>query len=199
MLNGCLHKLKQVLVMLLGDMAMYAYVIMYGNNTGEMVCCLVHAHLKDILGHLHTEWYVLEMVPAMMDIECGQIGRFLIDVHAPEAILSIQLPQAGSCTELIRELIKNRGFIMFSHNGLLRSFGLRHMPSVPLGLWGYVRHDTHSVGWETEAIAPLVTMSVRVHSICSWYCMGTFFWACWTGGTEGSVLMVYVADMLPIL
>ena len=46
---------------------------------------------------------------------------------------------------------------------------------------------------------PLSTMSLRVHSICSWYSMGTFLWACWTGRMEGSILMVYVPDMLPIV
>ena len=70
------------------------------------------------------------------------------------------------------------------------------MCSVPLGLWRYVRDDTHLVGQEIRAIKLLVTMSSRVHLICSWYSMGTLLQACWRGGTEGSVLMVY-ADRIP--
>ena len=70
------------------------------------------------------------------------------------------------------------------------------MHKVPSGLWGYVRDDTHSVDWETEAITPCSTMSSKVHLICSWYSVGTFCLACWTGRKEGSVLMVYVPDML---
>ena len=35
------------------------------------------------------------------------------------------------------------------------------MCKVPSGSWGYVRDDTHSVGWETGAITPLSTMSLR--------------------------------------
>ena len=68
-------------------MAVYTYIIMNGNNTSEMVCFLVHAHLKDILGHLQTKWHVQEAVTAMMGIEHGQVGRFLIKVFSPEASL----------------------------------------------------------------------------------------------------------------
>ena len=95
-LFGCLHKLKQVLVMLLGGMAIYAYIIMNGNNANGRVCYLVHAHLKDVLGHLQTEWHVQEVVPAMVGIECGQVGRLLIKVYAPEPIPFVQLTEAGS-------------------------------------------------------------------------------------------------------
>ena len=57
---------------------------------------------------------------------------------------------------------------------LLRSFGLRHMHSVPSGLWGYVRDDTHLAGWETGTITPLLTMSLRMCLIHSQFSMGTF-------------------------
>ena len=86
---GCLHELEQVSVMPLRGMAVYTYIIMYGDYAREMVCCLVHAHLKDILGHLQTKWHVQEAIPAMMGIEHGQVGRFLIKVFSPEAFLSI--------------------------------------------------------------------------------------------------------------
>ena len=64
--------------MLLGGMAMYAYIIMYCNNAEETVCCLANMHLKDAFGHLQTEWHTQEMVPAMTAIECGEVERFLI-------------------------------------------------------------------------------------------------------------------------
>ena len=48
-------------------------------------------------------------------------------------------------------------------------------------------------------LTPLATMSLSVHSICSKYSMGTFCQACCTGGTEGSVLMVLVPGMLPMV
>ena len=117
MLFGCLNKLKQVSVMLLGSVAIYAYIVMNGNNAMETVCCQVHVHLKDILGHLQTEWHAQEAVPAMMGIECGQVGRFLITMYAPEAILSAQLTEAGSTTMLMRDLIKGRGFIILLQSG----------------------------------------------------------------------------------
>ena len=98
--------------MLFRDTAVYAYIIMNGNNPGEMVCCLVHAHLKDILGHLQTEWHVEEVVPAMVGVEHGQLGRLLIEVYAPEAILCFQLAEAGSTTLSMRDLMKGRGFVM---------------------------------------------------------------------------------------
>ena len=52
MLFDCIHQLEEVLVMLLRGMTIDAYIVMYGNNARETVCCLVHSHLKDILGHL---------------------------------------------------------------------------------------------------------------------------------------------------
>ena len=111
-------------VMLLRGMTIYTYIVMNGNNAGEMVCCLVHAHLKDVLGHLQIKWHAQEMVPAMMGSEHGQVGRF---------------------------------------------------------------------------ITSSVTISYGVHSICSWYSMGTFLLVCWIGGMEGLVLMVYVPDMVSIV
>ena len=42
--------------------------------------------------------------------------------------------------------------------------------------------DTHLVDQETGAMSPLATMSLRVHSICSQYSMGTFHQVCCTGG-----------------
>ena len=38
--------------MLLRGTTIDAYIVMYGDNAREMVCYLVHSHLKDILGHL---------------------------------------------------------------------------------------------------------------------------------------------------
>ena len=64
---------------------------------------------------------------------------------------------------------------------------------------GVHQDETHLVGLETEAIAPLLTISSRVHSLCSQYCMGTFYQVCWTGRMEGSVLMVYILNMLPMV
>ena len=62
--------------MVLGGTAIDAYIIVYCNNAGETVCCLVHLHLKDILGHPKTEGHMQKPVSAMMCIESGQIQRF---------------------------------------------------------------------------------------------------------------------------
>ena len=59
--------------------------------------------------------------------------------------------------------------------------------------------DTHSVGQETSMMTPLVTMSSSVFLICSQYSLGTLHQACYTGRMLGSVLMVYVPDMLPMV
>ena len=77
--------------MLLRGTAIYAYIVMNGVNAPEMVCYLVHAHLKDTLGHLQAKWHVQEPVPAMVIVECGQVGGPLIEVYAPEAVLCISL------------------------------------------------------------------------------------------------------------
>ena len=82
--------------MLLGGMVTDAYIVMYCDYASEMVCCLVHTHLKDVFGHLQTKWHMQELVPAMIVIKGGQVRRLLIEVNTPEATLSIQLTEAGS-------------------------------------------------------------------------------------------------------
>ena len=72
-LLGCLYQLEKVSVMVLGGTAIDAYIIMYHDYAGEMLCCLVHLHLKDVLGHFQPERHMQEPVSAMMGIECGQI------------------------------------------------------------------------------------------------------------------------------
>ena len=103
----------------------------------------------------------------------------------------------------MRDLIKGRAFLILSHYGHVKvpmvELWLRHMHKVPSGSLGYVRDDTHSIGWETGATAPLLTISLRVCSVCSWYSMDTFHCECWTGRMEGSVLMVCILDMLPVV
>ena len=47
-----LHELHQVLVMLLRDLPIDAYIIMDHDDAGETVCHLVHAHLEHVLKHL---------------------------------------------------------------------------------------------------------------------------------------------------
>ena len=59
--------------MLFWGIAIDTYIIVYHNYAREMVCCLVHLHLKDVLGHLQDKWYMLESVSAMMGIKGGQI------------------------------------------------------------------------------------------------------------------------------
>ena len=48
-------------------------------------------------------------------------------------------------------------------------------------------------------MTPLLTMSLRVCSICSQNAMGTFCWACCPGGMEGSVLNGIGPGMLPMV
>ena len=57
--------------MLLRGMTVDAYIIINGDNTGEMVHCLVHAYLKDVLRHLQADGHVQEPVPATVSVECG--------------------------------------------------------------------------------------------------------------------------------
>ena len=71
MLFGCLHQLKEVSVMVLRGTAVDAYIIMNGNYAWEMVCCLVHSHLKGILGNFQSEWHMQEPVTTTMHVEGG--------------------------------------------------------------------------------------------------------------------------------
>ena len=73
MFLGCLHQLEEVSVMLLRRMTINTYIIMYGDNAGEMVCCLVHSHLIGVLEHLQIKWHTQVPASAIMYIESGQI------------------------------------------------------------------------------------------------------------------------------
>ena len=79
-----------------------------------------HSHLKDVLGHLQTKWHAQEPVPATVGIKHGQVGRSIIKLYAPEAVFSIQLAEAGSTSEQMRDLIEHRGIIMLSNNALIK-------------------------------------------------------------------------------
>ena len=59
--------------MVLRDISVDEYIFMYHDYAREMVCCLVHSHLKDVLGHFHLKRHMQEPVYAMKGIECGQI------------------------------------------------------------------------------------------------------------------------------
>ena len=98
-LGCCLHELQEAPVMFLRSVVVDAYIIMNGDNTREMVHYLVYVHLKNILGHLQAKRHAQEPVPVIMCVKCGQVGRLLIKVDAPEAIPSIQLAEACSITE----------------------------------------------------------------------------------------------------
>ena len=50
----------------------------------------------------------------------GQVGRLLIEVDAPEAVLSIQLAEACSTIELMRNLLKSWGLVVLSNHGLVQ-------------------------------------------------------------------------------
>ena len=58
-----------------------------------------------------------------------------------------------------------------------------------------VGQGRYSVGWVTGVISLRVSMLSRVFSIWLWYSVGTFCQACWTGGMDGSVQIVYVLGM----
>ena len=106
--------------MFFGSAAVDAYIIMDGNNAREKVCYLVHAHLKDILGHLQAKRHAQEPIPDTMCVEGGQVGGFLIEVDAPEPILSVQLTETCSPIEPMRNFLKGWGLLVLSNCGLLQ-------------------------------------------------------------------------------
>ena len=38
-----------------------------------MAWCLVHLHLKDVLGHLQPEWHMQKPIPTMMHFENDEV------------------------------------------------------------------------------------------------------------------------------
>ena len=63
----------------------------------------------------------------------------------------------------MRDLVKGRGFVVPSHYGLVEVLRAKSYARwYHQGLWGYVRDDTHSLCWETGALTPLSTISLKV-------------------------------------
>ena len=59
--------------------------------------------------------------------------------------------------------------------------------------------ETHSVDWVTRGITWRSASSWSGFTICFLYLIGTLCLACWAGCMLGSVKMVYVPGMLPIV
>ena len=53
-----------------------------------------------------------------------------------KTVLSTQLTEAGSTTESMRDLIKGRGFIMLSHNGLVKVLWVKANAKCTIGSMG---------------------------------------------------------------
>ena len=70
---------------------------------------------------------------------------------------------------------------------------------VPSDILRYVSEETDSVGSVTGVMIPWSTMCWMAFSISSLAPIGTFLWACCTGGIEGSKCMVYSPGMYPIV
>ena len=68
-----LHELDEVLVMVLGGMAVDTDVIMDGYDAWKLVSDLVHAHLEDVLAHLEAKGHVQGLVPSLVGCEGGQV------------------------------------------------------------------------------------------------------------------------------
>ena len=71
--------------------AVDAYIVFNGDNAREKVCYLVHAYLKDVLGHLQADRHAQELVPAMMCVKSGQVGRLLKPSFASSLLKHVAL------------------------------------------------------------------------------------------------------------
>ena len=83
---------------------------------------------------------------------------------------------------------------------LLRSLGSRHMQRDPLGFWGYIREDTHSIGSVTGVLICWSTISCweffnSLSTIKGDLSSSMLNWR----GTEGSRQIVYAPGILPIV
>ena len=61
-----------------------------------------------------------ELVPSMICVKSGQVGRLLIEVDAPESILSINLTEACITVEPMRDLLKGWGLVVLLNHGLVQ-------------------------------------------------------------------------------
>ena len=89
-LHSSLYELDKVPVVPFWGLAVDVYVIMDGNDTGEMVSYLVHLHLEDVLAHLHSEMHAQELILPFVGLECCKVGVLLIQVYNQKAVLSFE-------------------------------------------------------------------------------------------------------------
>ena len=71
-----------------------------------------------------------------MCVKGGQVGRLPMKVDAPEAILSIQLAEACSTIEPMRNLLKSWGLVVLLNYGLVQVLGMRQIHREPSALEG---------------------------------------------------------------
>ena len=110
-------------------------------------------------------------------------------MDTPEAILGIQLAEAGCTTEAMRTLIKGQGLVVLLNNGLIQVLMVKADMEGCIGPAG-VKEVTHLAGLVTRAMTLSTTMSSRVFSVWLQYSKGTIFQACWIGGIDRSVQMI---------
>ena len=103
----------------------------------------------------------------------------LIEVDTPEAILSTQLTETSSTVEAVRNLFWCWGRVILLNYGLVLVLRVKADMKGTISFTGVCKRRHHMVGKELDTITPFA-MSLRVHSICSWYTMGTFLLECWT-------------------
>ena len=82
---------------------------------------------------------------------------------------------------------------------LFKLWGSKQGQIVPSDFLGYLSDETHSVGSVTGAIIPLLTIFCSAFSISSLASIRTFVWACCTGGTDESTLIVNCPGIFPVV
>ena len=72
----------------------------------------------------------------MVHAEGSQVWGFLIKLDAPEAFFGIQLAEVCCMTEVMRNLIKGRGFIVLLYDGLIQVLRVKAYAEGSIGLTG---------------------------------------------------------------
>ena len=118
------------------------YIIMYGQYSWALGYDVIHSHLKDILAHFESKWYIKKCV------ECCEEWSCLCQVHSEEGLVAIHLRIFGCSAPVSTWAISSRvGALWFSRMmALLKSFGSRHILNLPFAFLGYGRELTHGVG-----------------------------------------------------
>ena len=195
---GYVEQIYDVGIMVLVILPIDEHIIVYGQYSWALGYNVIHSHLKDILAHFESKWYMKNSVHAEVCVECCEEWSFLCQMHSKESLIVFHLGQFGCSCEYVGYLLKGWSIVVLMDDGFVQVLWVKAYPQPAISLLGVCERADPWCGLSLFGDDSLMHHLSQLFFISSLYSMGTFHLPCWTGRTEGSVLMLYSPNMSPM-